>query len=230
MQTSRLLLEIWRGTVTSTFFIPALRHWERELPRRSTTDSSWRLYILDSLDCMSRLANVLCPSSSVRNSSRFGEMISKFVECRSTTTQWKSFFRADIPILNRKGVREENRIIVSQGVDSYAPHRRQYSFLESPLFKCSEAAAHVRPFGVAKRQLVRTLGLRVADRPKFATFARCKCTPESRHSSIRDIPLRGRDAAVSPAWPALGIHDRSAQTHNQVGVVAYRPCGSPSPS
>src|SRR6202035_5608367 len=45
---------------------------------------------------MLRLANVLFPSSSVRDSSRFGEMISRYVEYRSTTTQWKSFFRADM--------------------------------------------------------------------------------------------------------------------------------------
>src|ERR1700722_5097668 len=97
MRTSRLLLEIWRGTVTSTFFTPALRHWEREQHQRFTTSSSWRLCIYGSLDCTSRLANVLFPSSSVRDSSRFGEMISRYGEYRSTTTRWKRFFRADIP-------------------------------------------------------------------------------------------------------------------------------------
>src|SRR5882757_814454 len=78
MRTSRLLLEIWRGTVTSTFFTPALRQWERELHRRFTTSSNWRLYIWGSLDCTSRLANVLFPSSNVKNSSRFGEGKSTF--------------------------------------------------------------------------------------------------------------------------------------------------------
>src|SRR4030088_2840776 len=93
---------------------------------------------------MSRQANVLFPSSSVRDSSRFGEMISRYVEYPSTTTQWKSVFRADIPILN-----------VNERVEELASLSRKElilrwcaanaRFLASSRFHCSEALGRVWP-------------------------------------------------------------------------------------